>query len=146
MIPTVQCGTLVALALSIACSNADRPTAPGPIPTSSAAPIVVYPPVFPPRTGPAQTYVFSGPLEYRVSYFTEASQYVLYDNGAFALQYLIRRGELVGAYRVEDGRIIFTITGGEDAIGTLKGDVLEVRYSERMQHSDYENAAYKRSQ
>jgi hypothetical protein len=30
--------------------------------------------------------------------------------------------------------------------GTLKGDLLEVRYSEMMQHSDFENAVYRRSQ
>jgi hypothetical protein len=28
------------------------------------------------------------------------------------------------------------------ATGTLKGDLLEVRYGDSMQHSDFENAVY----
>ena len=32
------------------------------------------------------------------------------------------------------------------ATGTLKGDLLEVRYGDSMQHSDFENAVYRRSQ
>ena len=104
----------------------------------------LQPLVVPPLIGPSTTYVFSGPLDYRVSHFTETSKYVLYDNGAFQLQYLI--GTLTGAYERENDRISFRFAAGGDAKGTLKSDVLEVRYSERMQHSDFENAAYKRSQ
>jgi hypothetical protein len=87
--------------------------------------------------------MFSGQLEYRVSHFTEASSYVLYENGAFVLQY--PTGVLAGAYRRENSRISFRFAGGGDAEGTLVGDVLEIRYSERMQHSDFENAAYRPS-
>jgi hypothetical protein len=32
------------------------------------------------------------------------------------------------------------------ATGTLKGDLLEVRYGDSMQHSDFENAVYRQSQ
>jgi hypothetical protein len=43
--------------------------------------------------------------------------------------------------------ITFRFDGGDQgfATGTLKGDLLEVRYSERVQHSDFENAVYRRS-
>ena len=128
----------------------DHRPAPSPPATPSAStsppPPVFEPRVFPPLTGPSNTYVFSGELEYRVSHFTETSQYVLYDNGAFSLQYLTLGGGLAaGAYLLQDGRIGFAFSGAGDASGTLNGDVLEVRYSERMQHSDFENAVYKRS-
>jgi hypothetical protein len=105
---------------------------------------VVQPLVVPPLNGPSKTYVFSGQLDYPVSHFTETSKYVLYDNGAFQLQYL--NGQLTGAYERENDRISFRFAGGGDANGTLNSGALEVRYSERMQHSDFENAVYKRSQ
>ena len=108
-------------------------------------PPVVVPRVFPPLSGPSKTYVFSGQLEYRVSLFTETSKYVLYENGAFSLQYVSPAFELVGAYLLQDGRIGFAFSPSGSASGTLNGDVLEVRYEERMQHSDFENAVYKRS-
>ena len=107
--------------------------------------MVVQPLVVPPLSGPANTYEFSRQLEYPVSHFTLTSKYVLYENGAFALQYASPAGELPGAYLFENGRLSFRFAGGGDASGTLSGDVLEIRYSERMQHSDFENAAYKRS-
>jgi hypothetical protein len=99
--------------------------------------------VIPPLSGPANTYTFSGQLEYAVSPFTVTSRYVLFENGAFLLQYL--SGELSGAYHQEDGQISFRFAAGGEATGTLRGDVLEVRYSDRMQHSDYDNAVYRRS-
>ena len=37
-------------------------------------------------------------------------------------------------------------TAGGDATGILQGDLLEVRYSDIMQHSDFENAVYRRLQ
>jgi hypothetical protein len=99
-------------------------------------------------TGPGTTYVFSGPLSYQVSPFTTASKYVLYDNGAFALQYESSSNPLLGVYRQDNGGISFDFgaNNSSDASGTLIGDLLEIRYSERMQHSDFENAVYRRSQ
>jgi hypothetical protein len=150
MTATLRCRTFIAVfALSIACSNANRPTAPSQVPTpltpTSPPPPIVQPLVVPPLSGPANNYVFSRQLEYPVSHFTLTSKYVLYENGAFSLQYVSPAGELVGAYLLDNGQISFRFSGGGDASGTLSGDVLEVRYSERMQHSDFENAVYKRS-
>ena len=40
----------------------------------------------------------------------------------------------------------FAFSGGGDASCTLNGDVLEIRYSDGMVQSDFENAVYKRAQ
>ena len=76
------------------------------------------------------------------------SRYVLYENGAFALQYVSLAGQYTGSYRQEDGSIYFDFNADRlwDASGTLNDDLLEVRYSDQMQHSDFENAVYIRSQ
>ena len=98
---------------------------------------------------PVATYVFSGPLEYAVGGFTSGSQYLLYENGVFGLRYDAFAHVYLGDYRQDDATITFRFDGGGGqgfATGTLKGDLLEVRYSEIMQHSDFENAVYRRSQ
>jgi hypothetical protein len=110
--------------------------------------------------GPARTFIFEAELSYRVSDFTRQSRFVLYDNGACVLQYppsissIYGEGRLPGAYREADGVIMFLFQSSsgrsideawEDATGTLNGDVLEIRYIEQMQHSDFENAVYRRS-
>jgi len=113
-----------------------------------SAPPAPPPPQQPPLPGPTTTYVFSEPLGYPVSGYTRASKYVLYDSGAFALEYAGFERPYAGAYRLENGRISFDFNanGSSDASGDLTGDLLEVRYSDLMQHSDFENAVYRRSQ
>ena len=148
MTAMVRGALVAALALCVACS--DRPTAPSQLPPSTgqpAPPTVTGPTpiVVPPLSGPARTYLFSAQLGYPVSHFTMNSKYVLYENGAFLLQYVSLGGELTGVYESQNGRLNFRFGGGGDATGTLDNDVLEVRYSERMQHSDFENAVYKRA-
>ena len=87
----------------------------------------------------------------------------MYDSKAFALRY--HEGWVyLGTYREEDDTILFRFaddwtweqgrsclrdsgpTGGQCpfASGTVKGDFLEIRYGDTMQHSDFENAVYKR--
>jgi hypothetical protein len=95
--------------------------------------------------GTSNTYVFNSELERPVTHHTAASQYVLYENGAFSLEYPTLGGTLVGAYVLQDGRISFIFSSFWDASGTLNGDVLEIRYGDRMLHSDFENAVYQRS-
>ena len=120
-----------------------------PLPTTpvlSAAPAPPASPA-PPLSGPSTTYRFSGPLDYGVNVFTETSSYVLYDNGAFGLRYESPSGfTYTGSHWREDARIIFDFVsdGKQDAVGTLRGDLLELRYSELMQHSDFDNAVYRR--
>jgi hypothetical protein len=86
---------------------------------------------------------------------TPTSLYVLYDNGAFSLRYeSLGEGAYTGSYRHEDGRMIFDFgadgvgsQGGQpEAVATLNGDLLNVRYSDMMQQSDFENAVYRRAE
>ncbi len=148
----VRCGTLLAfLVFSVACGNADGPTAPSSTPSTPTPPPTPPPPPAgqPPLSGPATTFLFfSGPLAIPVSPETTNSRYVLYDNGAFSFKYLSFAGEYTGSYRQEDGRIFFDFEANSswDASSTLNDNLLEIRYSDRMQHSDFENAVYRRSQ
>jgi hypothetical protein len=77
--------------------------------------------------------------------YRPTSRYVLYDNGAFALQYL--GFEYPGSYEQDVGiiRLVFSSDGRSDAIGTLNGELLEVRDRENMHPADFEDATYKRS-
>ena len=52
---------------------------------------------------------------------------------------------MAGSYLLQDGRISFAFSSGADASGTLNGEVLEIRYSDRMQQIDFEDAVYKRA-
>ena len=95
------------------------------------------------------TYVFSEPLGGYVDVYTRESKYVLYDNSAFALEFAAFPRPLLGVYRQENGRISFDFLANglsADASGDLKGDLLEVCYSEQMLQTDFANAVYRRSQ
>jgi hypothetical protein len=86
--------------------------------------------------------------------YTRNSRVVLYDNGAFVLQYPPTSsydGRFPGAYRDANGVImlLFKSSSGrsvdeawDDATGTLRGDSLTIQYQESMQHADFENAVY----
>jgi hypothetical protein len=147
------CGLLAGgLMLASACDT-EPPTAPGPVPPP---PVVTEPPAPPPP--PARplpggklvaTYVYSGTLDYVVRDFTVGSQYFLYDDGVFGLRFEAHSYIYWGTYLQDGTTITFRFDGDassadEIATGTLKGDLLEVRYSELMQHSDFENAVYRR--
>jgi hypothetical protein len=71
------------------------------------------------------------------------SRYVLYDSGAFALQYL--GAELIGSYQEHGADITFLFSPGGPANAIRNGDFLEVRYNDHMQQADFEDAVYKRS-
>jgi hypothetical protein len=158
MIATVRFGALVGLLVFCVACDAQQPTAPSP-PRSSApptAPTPPAPPSGPPLSGPSTTYHFSAPLDYPVRSYTLTSKYVLYSNGAFSLRYeALGEVAYTGGYRQENGRILFDFgadevgsqLGGPDAIATLNGDLLEVRYSFEMRvGADFENAVYQRTE
>ncbi len=77
---------------------------------------------------------------------------MLYDNGAFVLQYpssSLGDGRYRGAYQDANGVITFlfefqgrSVGTPWDASGTLTGDSLTVQYTESMQHNDFEDAVY----
>ena len=84
------------------------------------------------------------------STWTLGSRYVLYDDGAFALQFLSGR-EYRGVFQQEGGAITFqwqdsSLAGPWGATGTVTDELLNVRYNLIMELSDFENAVYRRTQ
>jgi hypothetical protein len=158
-----------ALMLGLACGT-ERPTAPSavlaPATTTQPPPPPTPPPPPQPSGEPVAIYVFSGPLDYAIRGFTEGSQYLLYDNEVFGLRYEASSHVYPGTYRQDNATITFRFTDTWTwdqgwsclsdsrptrgicpfATGTLEGDLLEVRYGDSMQHSDFENAVYRRLQ
>ena len=135
-----------AVAFAIACSER-TPTAPTAAPSTST--VAPTPPAFPPVSRPARIYRFNE-AALRVQPYTRESRYVLYDDGAFALQYA-NRGEYRGTYSEANGDITFnwegwTVSGPWGATGVLNGEVLTVTYNLIMTLDDFENAVYVRTQ
>jgi hypothetical protein len=127
--------------LSIACGRS-TPAAP----TASSQGTAVPSTNFPALSGLSRTFTFDHELTYRLSDYTKQSRFVLYDNGAFALQYA-SRGEYRGAYTESNGVITFqwegwSISGPWGATGTLKDGLLTVQYNLIMQLTDFEDAVY----
>ena len=132
----VRLGAMTAgLVLVAACGNSG-PTSPTPVR------------VFPPLSGPSRTFVFDRELSHPVSEGTKRSRFILYDNGAFVLQYLSLTGDgYRGSYVQANADIGFewegwSIAGDWAATGILQGDSLTVRYNLIMQLTDFEDAAY----
>ena len=147
MTRVLRCGWLVAWLMLVLACGIEHSTAPGPV---TAPPTTTQPPQPLPPGEPVAIYVFSGPLDYAPSPVTKGSQYLLYDDGVFGLRYDAFSHVFLGVYRQDNDTITFQFddkwtSDGGDATGTLKGELLEVRYSEIMQHSDFENAVYRRS-
>ena len=140
----------VLVAFSTACGG-DGPTSPGgptPAPPSSVPTPASPAPSFPPLSGPSRSFGFDRESSYRVSDYTRESRFVLYDNGAFVLEYP-GRGEYHGAYHETVGGLTFewegrSAAGPWGATGTLAGDLLTIRYNQIMELSDFENAVYAR--
>jgi hypothetical protein len=142
-------GTVVGvILLSIACgrSSPTAPTAIGQSPTVPSTP-APSPSNFPPLSGLSRTFTFNHELTYHLTDYTKQSRFVLYDNGAFVLQYVSLAGEYRGGYTESNGVITFqwegwSIAGPWGATGTLKDGSLTVQYNLIMQLSDFEDAVY----
>jgi hypothetical protein len=88
-------------------------------------------------------FVSANPSDY-----TRNSRFVVYENGAFVLQY--PTASLRGSYRDANGVIMFLFEfqgrsfdeAGDDVTGTLRGDALTSQFEENMQHADFEDAVY----
>lgn len=116
-------------------------------PVAASPPQPVDPTPLPPLSGAATTYRFSEPLDYPVRDYTERSSIVLYESGGCYLQYDSLPGQLRGRCEHAEAEIRFYFserTSAPDATGLVRGDVLEMRFSLQMQHSDFENAVYRR--
>jgi hypothetical protein len=135
---------VVLLTLSAACGSS-KPTSPTGTSQPPAAPLPTPPrPDFPPLSGPSHAFFFDRELSYPVSDYTKKSRFVLYDNGAFVLQYP-SLGDVGyrGGYEDANGVIAFDFGGGpKGATGSVEGNLLTVRYNEIMNQSDFEDAVY----
>ena len=149
---TLRCGAIVVLVVLVGACGGSEPSSP-----TGSSPVQTIPSPtppsagrFPPLSGPSRTYVFDRALSSRVSDYTKHSRFILYDNGAFVLQYLSLAGEgYRGGYENRDGVIAFawegwSVAGTWEATGTLTGDSLTVRYNEIMYWTDFEDALYVR--
>jgi hypothetical protein len=148
---------IVFLWLVAACgpSGPTAPTATSQPPPSSAPqpPVATQPPaaVLPPLSGPSRTFVFDRALSFAVRDYTKTSRFVLYDNGAFELQYpSLGPGGYRGGYAEANGTVTFEWEGSStagpwSATGTLIGESLTVKYNLIMQMTDFEDAEYVRS-
>ncbi len=146
---TVRRGAVAALLVFSAACGSSAPTSvtsqPPAVPSTTPAP----PTTFPALTGPARTFVFDRQLSYPVSHYTSESRFVLYDNGAFVLQYPSLGGGYRGGYTEANGVITFawegwSVAGSWGATGTIRGDTLTVQYNLIMQLTDFEDAVYAR--
>ena len=150
---TVRRGALVVLVVvSASCgSGSSTPTSSTGTSQLPAVPAPTPgPSTFPPLTGPSHTFVFDRQLSYPVSNYTRESRFVLYDNGAFVLQYGGLVGDYRGGYTEANGVIAFewedsSVAGPWGATGTIRGDTLTVQYNLIMQLSDFEDAVYART-
>jgi len=139
---------VVLAVLAMACGRS-TPTGPtdrglGPAIPSPAPPATT----FPPALGPSRVFTFDRALTYRVSDYTARSRFVLYDNGAFALQYISLGAEYRGRYMEANGIVTFewegwSVAGPWEATGTFADGWLTVRYNLVMELSDFEDAVYR---
>jgi hypothetical protein len=148
----LRCGSLMGVLMLGSACGTGQPTAPSTVaaPPTAVPPPTTQPPHPLPSGKPVAIYDFSGPLDNVIRGFTAGSQYLLYDNGVFGLRYDAFAYVYLGTYRQDDAILTFRFDGAwtwdqGNATGTLKGDLLEVRYSDMMVHSDFENAVYRRS-
>ena len=148
---TVRHSAAIVLVVLLAACGSSVPTSP----TATTLPVLTLatppPRSFPPLSGPSRTFVFDRELSYPVADYTRHSRLVLYDNGAFVLQFpsLGEPGErgYRGGYTEADGVITFewegwSAAGPWGATGTLQGDSLRVQYNRIMQLTDFDDAVY----
>ena len=151
-------GAVVAvLVCVVACEHSPTPFSPSRVsqPPPSPSPEPAPPPApprtpitFPPLSGPSRTFVFDHILMYPVRDYTNQSRFVLFDNGAFALEY--PGFSYPGQYRAAGNVLMFLFQfqgrtvdeAWDDATGRLQGDSLTIEFDLLMQHSDFENAVY----
>jgi hypothetical protein len=108
---TVRRGAVVVLLVFSGACGSSGPTSPSgtsqpPSLPSPTAPLITFPTL----SGPSRTFMFDGELEYPVRDFTRQSRFVLYDNGAFVLQYpssSLGDGRYRGAYQAANGVMMF---------------------------------------
>ena len=147
----LRSGVVVALVMLCTGCGSSGPTSPSVLnspPQLSPSPVEAPRTDLPPLSGPSRTFVFDRALSYSVQENTTKSGFVLYDNGAFVLQFNgISRYR--GKYVQKNGDITFewegwSTAGPWGATGSLSEDFLSVQYNVVMQLTDFEDAVYRR--
>jgi predicted small lipoprotein YifL len=143
---------LVVIVVLVASCGRSGPTSPTATRVAAVPPLEIPPAAttFPPLSGPSRTFVFDRELSNRVSDYTTKSRIVLYDNGAFVLQFTSLSGEYRGGYTNTNGVIAFEWEGWSSAgpwgaTGIVNGDSLTVQYNLIMRLSDFDDAVYVRT-
>ena len=143
---SVRRATVVALMLIAAGCGSNLPSAPTANVLSGISPAPAPPaPTSPPLTGPSRVFVFERASGYPVRPYTQASRFVLYENGAFALQYVSLGVDYRGRYTEANGelRLQWADSSSDAARGVIENTSLAVEYPFVMQMSDFENAVYR---
>jgi hypothetical protein len=83
-----------------------------------------------------------------VSLYTTISRFVLYDDGAFALQFAPSTDGALGGYTEAAGVVTFEWEGSRPtapwgARGTLQDGALTIHYNSIMLLTDFEDAVYR---
>jgi hypothetical protein len=141
---SIRSGAAVALLVVMAaCGSSSHPS------PTAISPVLPSPTdFFPPLSGPWRTFVFAHELSDPVSGITKTSRFVLYDNGAFVLQYLsLGDTGFRGRYTRANDVLTFQFEASNvnapwEATGFLKDSSLTVQYNGIMQLNDFENAVY----
>ena len=132
-------GLVSALLLASACSSATPPAAPAPIQSACA---------FAALAQPGRVFAFAD-AGAPVTSATRCSRFVLYDSGAFELQY--GTGAVYpGSYRQSGSALDLqwvgqSVAGPWHADATLVANTLSVHYNTIMQLTDFEDAVYTRA-
>jgi hypothetical protein len=141
----VSCFILIVVGCA-ACEDA-RITAPTAVTATLSTPTPAAS-VFPQLQGQSRAFNFDRALSYPVSSYTRSSRMILYDNGAFVLEY--PAGVYRGRYTEAGGAMNFLWEGWSGAgpwgaTGTIASETLTIEYNAVMSMSDFENAVYTRS-
>jgi hypothetical protein len=146
---SVRRGAVVGLLVLLSACAGSGPTSPTATNPPPSLPLPTPPATnFPPLSGPSRTFLFARELSYPVSDYTKKSRFILYDNGAFVLQYpSLGGGGYRGGYKDASGVIIFdwegwSVAGPWSATGILSGDSLTVKFNDIMLWTDFEDAVY----
>ena len=139
---------VILLLVSVSCSDTRLPTAPSP--PAVATPAAPNPGPNPVPNGPFPgpgTYVFFSSRTGRsVLPYTQASRYVLNDDGRFVLEFPTISGFVVrGRYKEIDRRITFDFDWNAQSAGAIAvfdGNRMTVSYNLYMGMSDFEDAVY----
>ena len=143
-------GVLLLLLVSVSCNDTKAPTVPSPPAIETPAAPNPGPTPTPVPNGPfpgTGTYVFFASRTGREPYSaTQASRYVLNDDGTFVLEFPTIQGFVVrGRYKEIDRRITFDFDWNAQSAGAtavFDGTRMTVTYNFYMSMSDFEDAIY----